>query len=222
MVDERDGARAMLPIAGQATARRDAVRSRHRILTAARRLLAEADPKDLTMNEVAAAAGVGVGTVYRRFGDLAGLLHAVLDDEERDLQARLLDGPLSLGSDTPPTQLVVAFLHEYLDHVERHLALLHQADTAHPGARLAHGSYSVYRTHLARLVARTNPGLDAGYTADLLLAATDAELYAVQRHDRGLSAAAVKEALAGVVEALTRAGPPDAGHRSSRAPVGRR
>ena len=46
--------------------RRDAERNRARILAAARELFAERG-LDVTMDEIARHAGVGVGTVYRRF-----------------------------------------------------------------------------------------------------------------------------------------------------------
>ena len=46
--------------------RRDAVRNYHRILDAAREVLGESGA-DAGMEEIAARAGVGIGTVYRRF-----------------------------------------------------------------------------------------------------------------------------------------------------------
>ena len=46
--------------------RRDASRNRERVLRAARELFAERG-LEVTMDEIARCAGVGVGTVYRRF-----------------------------------------------------------------------------------------------------------------------------------------------------------
>jgi AcrR family transcriptional regulator len=63
--------------------RRDALRNRERVLAAAERVFAERGI-DATLEEVAAGAGVGVGTVYRRFPSKDALLEAVF---ERKLDA---------------------------------------------------------------------------------------------------------------------------------------
>lgn len=59
--------------------RRDAERNRERILAAARDLFAERG-LDVSMDEIARCAGVGVGTVYRRFPDKAVLIDALFED----------------------------------------------------------------------------------------------------------------------------------------------
>ncbi|MEU6797567.1 helix-turn-helix domain-containing protein [Nonomuraea wenchangensis] len=59
--------------------RRDAERNRDRIVRAARELFAERGLA-VGFNEVAHHAGVGVGTVYRRFADKEELIHAALEE----------------------------------------------------------------------------------------------------------------------------------------------
>jgi AcrR family transcriptional regulator len=71
-VDTDDGAPARL--------RRDAERNRERILTAARRLFSETGLA-VSHDDVARAAGVGVGTVYRRFPRKEDLLLALFEDQ---------------------------------------------------------------------------------------------------------------------------------------------
>ena len=69
------------PYAGavvEGSLRRDAERNRQRILDAARRLYAESGLR-ASHDDVARAAGVGVGTVYRRFPDRESLQAAVFD-----------------------------------------------------------------------------------------------------------------------------------------------
>ncbi|HEX3389283.1 MAG TPA: helix-turn-helix domain-containing protein, partial [Streptosporangiaceae bacterium] len=57
--------------------RRDAVRNYHRILDAAREVLGESGA-DASMEEIAARAGVGVGTVYRHFASKDALIDELL------------------------------------------------------------------------------------------------------------------------------------------------
>jgi AcrR family transcriptional regulator len=56
--------------------RADARRNRDQIIAAARTIFAEHGP-DVPMEEIARAAGVGVGTLYRRFPDREALIRAV-------------------------------------------------------------------------------------------------------------------------------------------------
>ena len=62
--------------AGERPLRRDAVRNRQRILAAAAQVFTERG-LDATLDEVARAAGVGIGTVYRRFPDKESLVTAL-------------------------------------------------------------------------------------------------------------------------------------------------
>jgi len=60
--------------------RADAERNRRRVLDAATRVFAENGPA-ATLGDVARAAGVGVGTIYRKFPDKQALLDALFDDK---------------------------------------------------------------------------------------------------------------------------------------------
>jgi AcrR family transcriptional regulator len=62
-----------------ATLRRDAERNRQRILEAARRGFAERG-LGITLDEIARLAGVGVGTVYRRFPNKELLIDALFEE----------------------------------------------------------------------------------------------------------------------------------------------
>ncbi len=64
--------------------RRDAERNRQRILDAARELFAE-HGLGVTLNDIAHHAGVGVGTVYRRFPDKAQLIEELFEQRLEDL-----------------------------------------------------------------------------------------------------------------------------------------
>jgi AcrR family transcriptional regulator len=70
-------------IAAEPAERADAARNRARILAAAERLFAERGAGCVSMEEVAQAACVGKGTLFRRFGSRAALAQAVLSERER-------------------------------------------------------------------------------------------------------------------------------------------
>jgi AcrR family transcriptional regulator len=124
-----------LPVAGAEVAplRADALRNRERVLCATRRVIERVGAEHLTMEAVAAEAGVGKGTVFRRFGDRSSLLLALLDCEERDLQNALLHGPPPLGPGAPPLDRLIAYGEARLAHIERHAELLAAAATGSAG-----------------------------------------------------------------------------------------
>src|SRR5690606_13382420 len=68
--------------------RADARRNRDQIVAAASRLFARGGA-DAPMEEIARAASVGVGTLYRRFPDREALIVAVAGKSTRDLHAQL-------------------------------------------------------------------------------------------------------------------------------------
>ena len=65
--------------------RADAERNRARILAAAARVFAERG-LDVSLDEIAHAAGVGVGTVYRRFPDKDALIDALFEDRIAEVE----------------------------------------------------------------------------------------------------------------------------------------
>ena len=98
------GASPKLPVVGQPDAppeRADAARNRKRVLDAAKKLFDERGVAAVTLDDVVAAAGVGKGTLFRRFGDKAGLGAALLGAREEDLARSLQDGPPPLGPGAP-------------------------------------------------------------------------------------------------------------------------
>jgi AcrR family transcriptional regulator len=181
-----------LPVTGQPRQRHDAARNRELILAAARRLFERDGPGAVSMDRVAEEAGVGKGTLYRRFGDRAGLALALLDARERELQEQLIRGPAPLGPGAAPVERIVAFGHAWLDVLDSHGDIVLAAESGSIGARFRGSVYASHRTHLELLVAEARPEADAGYLADALLAALDSELVLFMRTDRGRSLDEIK------------------------------
>lgn len=152
--------------------RADAARNRAAILDAAAALFAEHGVDAVSMDQVAAAAGVGKGTLFRRFGDKAGLAVALLDARERLLQEGILHGPPPLGPGAPPAERLVAFADAYVGYVLEHLPLVRMSETAAPGARYRIGAYRFWHRHVAILLGGTP---DPEHAAHALLAPLAAE-----------------------------------------------
>ena len=89
--------------------RADAARNRRLLLATAREMIAAHGAETLTMDALAERAGLGKGTVYRRFGTRAGIFQALLDDDERDFQKDVLSGPPPLGPGAPPLDRLIAY-----------------------------------------------------------------------------------------------------------------
>jgi AcrR family transcriptional regulator len=152
---------------GDARERADAARNRLRILAAAAGLVAARGIDGVSMDDVARAAGVGAGTVYRRFGDRAGLALALLDEQTREFQDELIAGPPPLGPGATAAERLAAFGEGYLDLLERHAPLMVAAVSS---GNEAAGPHAFYATHVAILLREATPRLDAEYTAQALLA----------------------------------------------------
>ena len=89
--------------------RADAARNRAHLMATARQMLAEQGPDTLTMDALAERAGLGKGTVFRRFGTRAGIFAALLDDDEKAFQQQVLAGPPPLGPGAAPLDRLIAY-----------------------------------------------------------------------------------------------------------------
>src|SRR5947208_14919369 len=111
-------------VGGEPGERADAARNRLLILGAAHALVEERGAEHVSMEAIATAAGVGKGTLFRRFGDRVGLMHALLDERERELQEELIRGAPPLGPGAPAVERLVAFGRRLVQHLELNGELL--------------------------------------------------------------------------------------------------
>jgi AcrR family transcriptional regulator len=188
-----------LPLVEEASRERaDAARNRLKVLAAAEELFAQHGPECVSMEAIAAAAGVGKGTLFRRFGDRAGLAHALLDERERRMQEEMIRGAPPLGPGAPPCERLIAFGRAVLAQSDDYRAILMTADVG--GARFRHPVYAVWRTHVAVLLREADPELDVDAIADFLLAGLRADLITHLQDERGMEI----EQIADAWEALVR------------------
>ena len=89
--------------------RADAARNRQVLLATARHLIAEHGADKLTMDGLAERAGLGKGTVYRRFASRAGIEFLI---RHSDIARAALDGreQVPAGSQTPMSRMHIRAL----------------------------------------------------------------------------------------------------------------
>lgn len=147
--------------------RRDAARNREALLTAAAELVEVHGVRAVTMDAVACRAGVGKGTVFRRFGSREGLMGALLNHSETEWQAAVMGGPPPLGPGAPPMARLLAFGESRMQLNLRHAELIEAA--GNPGARSV-GVLSFTTMHVRYLLDELGVEGDLPYLATALVA----------------------------------------------------
>jgi AcrR family transcriptional regulator len=175
--------------------RRDAAEHRQQILAAAARLFARRGVQAVTMEEIARAAGVGKGTLYRRYAHKGLLCLAVMESCWRHFQedasaelARTADGLSSLARLDLFLGQLVGWIEEHVDWLD----VVANAAGEQPGGAcrgpIFQWTHRVIADLLAQAVDHDEAAVeDPVYTADVLLAALDVHLYTYQRRVRGYS-----------------------------------
>ena len=163
---EQSGATARYARAPARRDRRDAVRNYHRILDAARDVLGESGA-DASMEEIAARAGVGVGTVYRRFASKDALIDELLRLALDEILSST-DQALARTDGHGLEELLRALGRSFADHA-RYASLLLQRPTDAATSRRMRAAIEVL-TARAVAAGTINPGITVGDVMALIWA----------------------------------------------------
>jgi polyketide synthase 12 len=176
--------------------RADAARNRRLLLATARQIVAAQGADKLTMDGLAERAGLGKGTVFRRFRTRAGIFQALLDDEERDFQQQVISGSPPLGPGAAPLDRLIAYGRARIDFLIRHREIARA--TLDSREQVPAGSQTpMSRAHIRFLLGEICLGTaDLDVLATQLTAALDGPLLLY------LSSAALAEATGQVAERL--------------------
>ncbi|MGW0941445.1 TetR/AcrR family transcriptional regulator [Streptomyces sp. NPDC002623] len=204
------------------TPRKDAARNRAAVFAAADALFAQCrSPEDVTMADIAAAADVGKGTLFRAFGDRTGLIRALYEARLEPVRSAVEQGPPPLGPETPPLERVPAVLDALLclKLDNRHLALALEGTGS--GSPYQAGQYEQWHTLLRGLLRRipgpadgdctdstdcTDFSASTDFTAHALLAATRADLVAHLADGKGVAREEIRAQLASYTNRTLGAG----------------
>lgn len=185
--------------------RADAARNRARLLDAAGRLVAELGAEHVTMDAVAKEAGVGKGTLFRRFGDRSGLLLALFAEAEADFQEACTSGPPPLGPGAPAAERLTAFGRALIERIgtdsDLGAALIRQL----PGERrYVSATVGAYHRHVSALLREAGVDGDPDMLAHALLAFVNIDTLDHLRHERDASVARLQATWADLVRRVVR------------------
>lgn len=163
--------------------RSDAARNRELLLQAAQRLVEHCGVRGVTMDAVAHEAGVGKGTVFRRFESREGLMAALLNHSETTWQASVISGPPPLGPGAPAEDRLHAFGRSRLEINLTHADLI---SAAGPHGNRAYAAYSFAATHVRYLLGEIGVSGDIALLATAILAPLEVPILLQQTRIEGM------------------------------------
>ncbi|MFC5666780.1 TetR/AcrR family transcriptional regulator [Kitasatospora misakiensis] len=196
----------------QRTERADALRNREAVLAAADTLFAaSSSPHSVSMDDIATAAGVGKGTLFRRFGDRAGLIAAVIAARLEPLQQAAREARDSAGSS--PRQQVLDLLDTALSFKIENRNLMAAAEEAGISSPYQAQHYAWWHETLRAALQRV-PGLpNPDFAAHALLSAIRADLVVHLIGTQQMTPEALRSSLAAHVDTVLTTGSNSPGTR---------
>ncbi|MEV4757906.1 helix-turn-helix domain-containing protein [Micromonospora sp. NPDC049559] len=164
--------------------RADAVRNRAAVLSAAEALFQREDLDHVSLARIAEAAGVGKATVVRRFGDLLGLVGALIAPRVTALQDRVRSGEPPLGPGGDPVVRLHVYLDALFDFVLENRRLIRALEQYGPYAYYANPASQFWIDELADRIHAARPTVDAGYLAHAVFTALRADVVDYLREHR--------------------------------------
>jgi AcrR family transcriptional regulator len=200
----------MPPLVRERSERRDASEHRRRILEVAQQLFAAHGVAAVSMHQIAKAAGVGQGTLYRRYAHKGELCMDLLRERHAHF-AQELATMLAAKATSPALERLDGILTHISALLEEHGSLLGPIATpdshceqagslqyfAYPDMAWHEWLYDLLIRLLTEAVNRHElaASLDIPYTADAILATLHPMLYRFQRQERGFSAQRILQGL---------------------------
>ncbi|MDQ1286563.1 MAG: hypothetical protein QG622_128 [Actinomycetota bacterium] len=152
--------------------RADAQRNRDAVLAAAGRLFDAATSSDeVSMDAVAVAAGVGKGTLFRRFGDRTGLIRELYQHRSEEMENTWT--PVPEGS---PAERALDLLLVILRFKTENRALSRALEGTGRTSPYDNRSYDRWHSTLASIVAEVRDAPEAAFLAHAMLAAVRSDL----------------------------------------------
>jgi len=177
--------------------RRDAAANRARILETAEELFAHNGVAAVSMADIAQAADVGKGTLYRRFANKGELCLALMDTQMTDFQNTMLARMQQMAAENVSRlEQLAQFLDALVYFTDTHIPLLFEVQRegllqdVGGSLQLPHFWQHMTVSGLLKAAAAKGeiaPDLDTDYLADAILSPLKADIFRFQRLVRGFS-----------------------------------
>ncbi|AJA80654.1 TetR/AcrR family transcriptional regulator [Levilactobacillus brevis] len=169
--------------------RQDAQYNHQKILTTATHLLSTQDIATMKMTDIAHAARIGVGTLYRNYPNKSALCLALVYDR---LRVFITTTQAQIKQTTPTSATLKAVLTDYLAFRDANQALLNTiSEVPQAGQDFYQSPLFQQLTDLfQKLLTPLHPDWSAQtivFRSDMLVAMLKSEMYAFERQQRGLS-----------------------------------
>jgi len=177
-----------------------------RILAAVQALFVEMPFEEITLEDVAARAGVTLQTVLRRFGSKARLVAAAAEEGSAEVEAQRGQAPVGNA-----TAAVTNLFDHYEHWGDVALRLLAQEERFEEIAQIAQRGRELHAAWVVRVFApdlARCPESSRSVRRAQLIAICDVYVWKLLRRNLGLSRAEAERAVLGFVEALRTAGEP--------------
>lgn len=201
MTQQVDHPEGMVPVLEPASSdrrqeRRDAAENRKRVLDVAQHLFEEFGVEAVSMHQIARAAGVGQGTLYRRYPHKGELCRDLLGETTDTFRSEVDAYLARAAAGTPALDRLNYLLERYIALMDTKTSLLAAIGDACWGQRRTEKfSSSGYRWAHGTITGLLSEAVEKGelrpvdpsFTADALLAALSPDVYQFQRDVRGLT-----------------------------------
>lgn len=193
--------------------RRDAAENRQLVLAAASRLFATHGVESVCMSEIAKEAGVGKGTLYRRFASKGELCLALLDSELRQFQNDVIGAFQSqVRNGVSVCQRLNWFVEQAVSFTCSHLPLMVEIsevgseNTVQDINQPHFWMEMTVRGHLLQMQERgeipADTDLDLDYIASAILAPLDARILKIHINQRHYSQAQISSGIQTIISGL--------------------
>jgi len=184
--------------------RRDAAENRQRILETAQKLFDMYGVEQVSMNQIAAEAKVGSGTLYRRYSNKSELCFDLVKD---NFAAYLSDVGryLEQNQNVPPRQRLREIIRMFIDFREKKCHLLAGVENSsqdhssnpYPSSKLFNKLHQYFVGLFDEINEVDRTRFNSVFKADMLITALNSDSYSFQREVRGYSPEDILEQICG-------------------------